>query len=69
MAITLLFAVTASADVIHETGFETSGSTLGTGFGIAPAASDTENTGGGGDHVGPAGQGISDSNPNSGSFA
>jgi hypothetical protein len=67
MAIALLFAVTANADVIHQSGFDVDGAAQGTGFGIQPGT--ITNIGGGGDHVGTAGQGLSDTNPNSGSFA
>jgi hypothetical protein len=64
MAIALLFAVTANADVIHTTDFEADGTAQGTGFGFGPESMDDSN--GGGDHVGINGQGLSDA---SGSFS
>ncbi len=67
MAISLLFAVTANADVIHFNDYESSGANQGTGFGIVPDSMDFAD--GGGDFVGQAGLGLSSDNNNSGSFA
>ena len=67
MAVVILLAVTANADIIHFNDYESSGSNQGTGLGIAPDSMDA--TDGGGDHVGTPGQGLSSVNPNSGSYA
>jgi hypothetical protein len=64
MAIAMLFAVTANADVIHETDYETETTA---GLGIQPSS--MEFTDGGGDFAGQAGLGVSDSVSNSGSFS
>lgn len=64
MALAMLFAVSANADVIHQSDFEADGASQGTGFNILPGTLDFY--GGGGDHVGTAGQGLSNG---SGSFS
>ncbi len=70
LAFALLFAVTASADVIHETDYEAEPTV---GFGVAPASMFFTDGGGdlqafsNGDNSGSA-LGISTANPNSGSY-
>ena len=67
MAVALLFAVSANADVIHSTDYEADGLAQGTGLGIAPAS--MEFTDGGGDFAGPSGLGLSDTTANSGLYS
>lgn len=66
VALAMLFAVTANADVIHTTDYEADGA-AGTGLNIAPGS--MEFTDGGGDFAGLPGLGISDTNANSGSYS
>ncbi len=66
MAIALLFAVTANADVIHTTDFEADGTAQGANLGIL--ANSLSFGGGGGDHTGNDGIGLANVG-NSGSFS
>ncbi len=66
MAIALLFAVTANADVIHTTDFEADGAAQGANLGILPNS--LSFGGGGGDHVGGGAIGLANVG-NSGSFS
>ncbi len=67
MAIAMLFAVTANADVIHTTDYEADGAAQGTGLGIQPSS--LEFTDGGGDFSGQPGVGLSNTTANSGTFS
>lgn len=67
MAMALLFAVSANAEVIHFNDYESSGANQGVGFNIQPDSMDFAD--GGGDFAGQSGLGLSSDNPNSGSFA
>lgn len=69
MAVAMLLAVTANADVIHSTDYEADGAAAGPGttLGVQPAS--MEFTDGGGDFVGQAGLGLSDVTANSGSYS
>lgn len=68
MAVAMLFAVNANATIIHSTGFEADGAAQGVGLNIVPNSIAPFIIGGGGDHVGLAGQGLASANPNSGSY-
>ena len=69
VALTMLFAVGANADVIHTTDYEADGAAAGTGttLGVQPAS--MQFTDGGGDFIGQPGLGLSDVNARSGSYS
>ena len=62
-----LTAFSVSADVVHSTDFEADGAAQGAGFGFGPQSMNF--SGGGGDHVGIDGLGLSTANPASGSYS
>jgi hypothetical protein len=79
MAVAMLLAVTANADVIHSTDYEADGAATGVGFGVGQVPSSVDFTDGGGDLIGFSANGnpltsgdalgISDANPNSGTYS